>query len=248
VTLNECIAAAPCDWAHGPAAHDPAAEQSRRVVILDDDPAVADVIARALRSFGCMAVKTSDPEAFHAAIDRVAPSHLIVDLSMPGTDGLAVMRALADRQTRARVIVTSGHAVRLLEAMRQAALALGLDVVGRLDKPFKIARLHDLMARPPARAPELRGSAPVTVDLDEAAVRAAIAAGELRLYLQSRVSCGDGRLLGYEALARWQHPKHDVVPPNWFVPLLEASGFEHLLAYRMLDLALAELDARGDPD
>lgn len=51
----------------------------------------------------------------------------------------------------------------------------------------------------------------------------------LRLHLQPRVRLRDGRLLGAEALLRWQHPELGEVSPAVFVPIAEQSGLIHLL-------------------
>ncbi len=51
----------------------------------------------------------------------------------------------------------------------------------------------------------------------------AIARDELTLYYQPQARI-DGAVIGFEALARWQHPRHGMVPPSTFIPLAEESG------------------------
>jgi diguanylate cyclase (GGDEF)-like protein/PAS domain S-box-containing protein len=54
-------------------------------------------------------------------------------------------------------------------------------------------------------------------------VRAALRAGELRLYYQPKLDMRKGRIVGMEALLRWQHPQRGIVGPMDFLPIVEHS-------------------------
>ena len=70
---------------------------------------------------------------------------------------------------------------------------------------------------------DLHGNAKNRFDL-EADLRRAIPAGELLLHFQPKVSLPDYRLVGFEALVRWQHPERGMLPPVTFVNLAEEAG------------------------
>jgi len=54
-------------------------------------------------------------------------------------------------------------------------------------------------------------------------LRTAIAHGEIELYYQPQAHI-DGEITGFEALVRWHHPRHGLVPPATFIPLAEEGG------------------------
>ena len=75
---------------------------------------------------------------------------------------------------------------------------------------------------------DLHGHAKNRFDL-ETDLRRAIPAGELLLHFQPKVSLPDYRLVGFEALVRWQHPERGMLPPVTFVHLAEEAGLIGLL-------------------
>jgi diguanylate cyclase (GGDEF)-like protein len=60
-------------------------------------------------------------------------------------------------------------------------------------------------------------------------LRHAIDRHELRLYLQPKLALEDRRIVGAEALVRWQHPERGLVPPFKFIPFAEQTGFIRVL-------------------
>ena len=58
----------------------------------------------------------------------------------------------------------------------------------------------------------------------EGELHKALAHGQFELYFQPKVDVSSGRILGAEALLRWQHPERGMISPGEFIPILEASG------------------------
>jgi diguanylate cyclase len=73
-----------------------------------------------------------------------------------------------------------------------------------------------------------------------AELRRAIDTGQLVLHYQPKVDTHTGQVLGVEALVRWQHPTHGLIPPNDFIPLAERTGLITPLTHYVLDAALQQ--------
>jgi diguanylate cyclase len=69
-------------------------------------------------------------------------------------------------------------------------------------------------------------------------LRRAIEQRQLVLHYQPKVDAQSGKVLGVEALVRWQHPTHGLIPPAQFVPLAERTGMIEPLTHYVLDEAL----------
>jgi len=74
-------------------------------------------------------------------------------------------------------------------------------------------------------------------------LRQAVEQGELRVYLQPKLALDDGRVVGAEALVRWQHPKRGLVPPMQFIPFAEQTGFIRTLTIWVFEAAAREWQA-----
>ncbi len=84
----------------------------------------------------------------------------------------------------------------------------------------------------------------------EVELREALEEGRLRLLFQPLVSLSDQRLLGFEALLRWDHPRRGVLTPADFLDAAEAAGLMGDVGAWVLDAACAQVaawDARRPP-
>jgi c-di-GMP-specific phosphodiesterase len=77
----------------------------------------------------------------------------------------------------------------------------------------------------------------------EADLRGAIGRGEITPFFQPVVRLSTGALSGFEALARWLHPRRGMLPPDEFLPLVEEMGLMSELGEHMMRTAGAQLAA-----
>ena len=71
-------------------------------------------------------------------------------------------------------------------------------------------------------------------------LRSAIENDHLVLHFQPKADLESGRIVGAEALVRWQHPERGFIPPNDFVPIAERTGLIKPLSRYVLDAALRQ--------
>jgi EAL domain-containing protein (putative c-di-GMP-specific phosphodiesterase class I) len=212
----------------------------RRLLVLDDDMDVARIIARVAQGSGFETRITAGPEQFLEEVAQWSPTHIALDLVMPRMDGVEVMRRLAELGCRARLIVTSGVGTRVLDAARRSATAYGLDVVGVAQKPFGAAQLRQLLAAAPESRQEAgeAGEAGEAPELKLEESHEALAARAFTVAYQPKVDCRTSGLVGFEALARWQHPVAGAIKPTHFIAFAEANGLIDVLTTQIFDQAL----------
>ncbi|MCU1432113.1 MAG: diguanylate cyclase/phosphodiesterase & domain with sensor, partial [Actinotalea sp.] len=139
------------------------------------------------------------------------------------------------------VTIDSGVGVVLLAgAAADGAPAEPLDegeVLHRADVALSAAREGDGRVAAYASEMENGGSlAPVLM----AELRSALESGEVVVHFQPQIEVATGRVLGAEALVRWQHPEHGLLGPMTFVPAAERTGLIRLLTLYVLDRSLAQ--------
>jgi FixJ family two-component response regulator len=126
-------------------------ETGPTVFVVDDEPAILQAISRLLRAEGYSVRNFSTPDAFLAAHDHSVAGCAILDLTMPGLNGLELQKVLAEGGNRPIVFITGhGDVPSSVQAMKAGA-------VDFLQKPFDDADL--LHAVEAAMSKDLRSRA-----------------------------------------------------------------------------------------
>jgi EAL domain-containing protein (putative c-di-GMP-specific phosphodiesterase class I)/ActR/RegA family two-component response regulator len=220
-----------------------------RLLVLDDEPDVGVTIALLAEAAGHQALSTVDPAEFLEVHASWRPTHVVLDLLMPGMDGIDVLAALADQDCRAAIVLISGVEPRVLRSASRYAAERGLLLAGVLPKPVDLVQLN-AMIESSGGDPDAGRDVSRLADLAAALRPEDLAAGldgdtEVHVAYQPKVRCGSGQLAGFEALARWDHPTLGPVPPVLFVPLAERHGLIDRLTERILEQALAWFAGAG---
>jgi two-component system, NtrC family, sensor kinase len=114
----------------------------QKVLVMDDDPAILEVLEMRLSTMGFDVTATSDPRKALEAVEAGRFDLALLDLRMEPLDGMRVMEALHERQPRLPVLIMTAHGTiqTAVEAVRRGAFDY-------LTKPFVRDELRSKIAR-----------------------------------------------------------------------------------------------------
>jgi DNA-binding response OmpR family regulator len=122
-----------------------------RLLLIDDEPVLADFLANAASESGFEPLVASDDAEFREEFLAHRPDMVALDLGMPGMDGVELLRFLGEQAYEAPVLIVSGFDRRVLESAMRLGEALGLNMVGPVEKPVRFEEIR-------SRLSELRAS------------------------------------------------------------------------------------------
>lgn len=215
-------------------------ERTPKILIVDDDPRLRDLLRRYLGENGFNVLVSENGEAMKRLWVREHFDVLILDLMMPGEDGLAILKRLRAEKDMTPVIMLTARGE---DVDRILGLELGAD--DYLGKPFNprelLARIHAVLRRRPRQA------APGAPSMENEVVKF----GDFELDLGTRVLKKNGEIVPLttgefavlKAFAR--HPRQPLSRDK----LMEmARGREYEAFDRSLDVQVSRLRKLLEPD
>jgi EAL domain-containing protein (putative c-di-GMP-specific phosphodiesterase class I)/AmiR/NasT family two-component response regulator len=216
---------------------------SNLILVVDDDSFQLELISMHLAVLGWdQVLLASGGDEALAQFERHGTDIgvIISDLSMPGMDGLVLMRHLALRGFGAAFILLSGMDDEILHSAAGLAQAHKLDLLGVMGKPCTPERLGELLACRQPRSDTLNLKR-VEESLSPQRLERALAADEFIPWYQPKVDMHSGKTVSVEALARWPVESGGMIGPGRFVPAIEAAGMSDALFFAMAHHVLHDL-------
>ncbi|HET7129503.1 MAG TPA: response regulator transcription factor [Gaiellaceae bacterium] len=128
-----------------------------QVLVVDDEPIVRDVVARYLERDGYTVLHAADGETARGLLERERPALVVLDVMLPGLDGLALMRWIRSRSSLPVIMLTARGG----ESDRIVGLELGAD--DYVTKPFSPRELAARVRSVLRRAPEIARARDATI-------------------------------------------------------------------------------------
>jgi EAL domain-containing protein (putative c-di-GMP-specific phosphodiesterase class I) len=162
----------------------------------------------------------------------------IIDLALPGMDGLELIRTLAAMNCRARLIVVGAQANNLMFSVETMAQAYGFELLGTMSKPVTAHKLEALLQNYVPPAPP--ASRPKSPSFSFSEVGIGLQARQFEPFFQPKIELETGQVKGLETFARWRHPEHGVLGPASFIDALEQNNRIDFLDWSMIEQSVEQ--------
>ena len=204
------------------------------LLALDDEEEIAETICAIGTKAGFRAISSTTPTRLRELVEQNKPDVIVLDLQMPGLDGISALRHLADVHSTAKIFLVTGMDERTIASAEQYGLRRGLTIFGTLQKPFDPGELFTRLERAHAAIRPLTAA-----DLEQA-----IANGELIVHYQPiirRFADNTWDVAAVEALLRWNHPIRGLLAPDSFISMGEAGGLSRAITDFVLQRGIEQL-------
>ncbi|MGB7087373.1 MAG: response regulator [Phormidesmis sp.] len=112
------------------------------ILVADDEKSIRLTVNQALSSQGYEVKTVADGSSVLAQLQESSPDLLLLDIQMPGMDGIEVLKKAVTQQPSLKVIMISAHG-----SVDNAVEAMKLGAVDYLQKPFTPGELRELVSR-----------------------------------------------------------------------------------------------------
>jgi sensor c-di-GMP phosphodiesterase-like protein len=205
------------------------------LMVVDDDESILGLVRDIGEACGYEVATAQTTTNVIAIVQQLTPAIILLDLSIPGSDGVKLMRRLARAQCSAKIVIVSAADPKMLAACFRLGREYGLEMCAPISKPFSPDALHGF----------LMGARSALRRVEPQELMDALSRGEFEVRYQPKVNLRNGSagIVGAEALLRWRHPKRGLLSANRFVPIAESEGLIEPLSSWVLAEVIAQLKA-----
>lgn len=210
-----------------------------RFLIVEDHEFQRAAMQHLLKTLGAEAVYPAEDgrAALRILTDPDRPVDIVIsDLSMPGMDGMELVRHLSESGSKVSLILASALDPSLLSSVANMALAYKVRLLGVIGKPPSAAKILPLVE---GHRVGVSGR-PATEDsfpLEEIAT--SWANNDFEPWFEPLVDLETRKICGLHAVPRWRHPERGLLEEHVFLPSIQARGLMEDFAWLMLQKSVA---------
>lgn len=206
-----------------------------RFLVVEDHSFQRAMLVRLLRTMGASAVQEAEDgtAALEVLRDPVCAIDIVIsDISMPGMDGMELVRRLSELGTRVSLILASAVDPNLLATIANMARGYRVRMLGVVNKPPTAAKLAPLL--------ELHRKGVADADVHEAGVPLEELATswtnhDFDPWFEPEMDLATNALHAFHAVPRWRHPARGCLAPDAFLPSVRARGLWDEFAWMLLE-------------
>lgn len=215
------------------------------VLVVDDSEIQRLVSSEILRSMGIERIYEAAQglEALELlGTDQIEPAVMLVDLHMPGMDGIELIQEAAKLKPHIAIIIVSSADNTLLDTLGSMVRACKMTMLGALSKPLDGKLLLDkLLGYQPLALPLMPARSRIRPSALD--IKRAIRLNQIKPFYQPKVALKQAQVMGFEAVARWCDPLKGVISPSEFIDVATDYSLLKDLTLSMLDSVLADMNA-----
>lgn len=217
------------------------------ILVIDDDPFILDIIALSLNNIGIdrISTATNGREAL-ALLDSPDTGFnlLLCDLNMPEMDGVELLRHIADRQYTGNIIILSAEDLTILNTVKNLAQKLKLNILGAVEKPLDINQFKTLLESTktvPSKTSTVPTNKIETPIFSADDVAKGIEQKQFILHYQPQALAISKKIVGFEALSRWQHPIYGILSPTHFIKVAQDNHLIDKISFQLFDRLVSDV-------
>ncbi|MEO5669965.1 MAG: EAL domain-containing response regulator [Ramlibacter sp.] len=210
-------------------------------LVVEDHDVQRRLLVQILSNLGAVLIR--EAEDGHSALRIMGEADppidiMITDLSMPGMDGIELIRHVGEGGSGVAIILTSALEPRLLASVANMAQAYNVKLLGMVRKPPSAVKLSPLIEHYLDDR-----SSPRPGDHEElplAAIAEAFVRDEFEPSFEPTVSLSTLEVKGVQAAPAWRHPVRGLLPADVFLPALKSYGLGDDIVWLMLRKCAAQ--------
>ncbi len=218
----------------------------KKILIVEDEVTIRAILIEMLEEAGYQAIAAPDGHTGIHLAQLHHPDLILCDILMPEPDGYTVLMTLRQHPATARLPFIFLTAMTDRADIRRGMISGADDY---LIKPFTqeelLRSVETRLQRQTQTAPAQPSGGSLELSAGDrelaADLRQSLLNSELCLYYQSRIATCSGRIIGCEALIRWQHPRWGTIEPMHLITLAETTGLIFALDDWVLKIACRQM-------